>query len=317
MDEILKKLLESNVLSAEVKTELEQAFKKQLDDAVATAKANAEADVRAQLTEQWVTERDALVEAIDSKVGDFLDSELAELREDIERFRDLEAEHAEKLVEAKSQMAGELKSDLKELVEKIDSFLEIRIAAEMEELREDLEVVKQNDFGRRVFEAFASEFERYADADSQEATTAELSKRLEDTSAALEESEQKVAVLEREKKLKDVLSPLKDRPRDIMEAILKNVDTDQLDSAYKTFIGRVLRESDGATNSEKEGSVLAEGASKKPAEDKTATQKKISEAVVKSGDTEVVTESDKPETKQTSKLSDEELARLRRVAGIK
>ena len=312
MDEILKKLFETNVLSAEVKAELEQAFKKQVDDAVTTAKASAEADVRAQLTEQWVTERDALVEAIDSKVGDFLDSELSELREDIERFRDLEAEHAEKLVEAKGQMADELKGDLKELVEKIDSFLEIRIAAEMEELRDDLDEVKKNEFGRRVFEAFSEEFTRFVDADTKEASVGELSKRLEETVSALEDSEQKLAKLEREKKLKSVLSSLKDRPRDIMEAILKNVDTDQLDSAYKTFIGRVLRE-DGATGSEKEGAVLAEGASKK-----SDTQKRISESVQKTGDTEVVTEGDtKPETKTTSGLSDEDKARIRKIAGIK
>ncbi len=314
MDEILKKLFETNVLSAEVKAELEQAFKKQVDDAVTAAKANAEADVRAQLTEQWVTERDALVEAIDSKVGDFLDSELSELREDIERFRDLEAEHAEKLVEAKSQMAGELKNDLKELVEKIDSFLEIRIAAEMEELREDLDEVKKNDFGRRVFEAFSEEFTRFVDADDTEASVAELSKRLEETVSALEESEKKVATMERNEKIKQVLSPLKNRSRDIMEAILKNVDTDQLDSAYKTFIGRVLRESDGATGSEKEGSVLAEGASKKSEK----TKKQIDESVVRTGDTEVVTEGDtKPETKTVNPALEAELARIRKVAGIR
>lgn len=314
MDEILKKLFETNVLSAEVKTELEQAFKTQLDDAITAAKANAEADVRAQLTEQWVTERDALVEAIDSKVGDFLDSELSELREDIERFRDLEAEHAEKLVEAKGQMADELKTDLKELVEKIDSFLEIRIAAEMEELREDLDEVKKNDFGRRVFEAFSQEFERFVDADSKEASVGELSKRLEETASALEDSEKKLAQMEREKKIKEVLSPLKDRPRDIMEAILKNVDTDQLDSAYKTFIGRVLRESDGATSSEKESAVLAEGASKKS--EKTAaekTAKVVETAIVKTGDTEVVTEQADSSKKETNP----ELDRIRKIAGIK
>ncbi len=306
MDEILKKLFEANVLSAETKTELEAAFKYQLKEAIESAKAETAADVRAQLTEQWVTERDALVEAIDSKVGDFLDSELSELREDIERFRDLEAEHAEKLVEAKGQMAGELKNDLKELVEKIDSFLEIRIASEIEELREDLEVVKQNEFGRRIFEAFASEFTRYADIESNDASVEELERRLAETSSQLEESEKKRSKMEREKKLKEVLSPLKGRSKDIMEAILKNVDTDQLDGAYKTFIGRVIRESDEATGSEKEGKVLAEGASKKP-----GTKRAVFEdASFVTGDTEVVTES---ETQRTPAI---DMARLRKIAGI-
>ena len=113
----------------------------------------------------------------------------------------------------------------------------------------------------------------------------------------------------RDKKLKEVLAPLTGRSRDVMEAILKNVDTEQLDEAYKTFIGRVIRESE-ATGSENEDKVLAEGASKKP-ETKTA---KVYEAktVAVSGDTEVVTESALP--KGTSDT--ERLARLRRIAGI-
>ncbi len=306
MDEVLKKLLEAEVLSPEVKAELESAFKKQLDEAVETAKAVATADTKAQLTEQWITERDALVEAIDSKVGDFLDAEIAELKSDIERFRDLEAEHAEKIVEAKAEMANELKSDLKELVEKLDSFLEIRIAAEIEELREDLEVVKKNEFGRRIFEAFSEEFTRFTSPEDTEVTVGELEKRLEDTTKALEESEKARSKMAREKKLKEVLAPLSGRSKDVMEAILKNVDTEQLDEAYKTFIGRVIRESE-ATSSEKEKPVLAESASKKP-----ETKKVVESTVAVTGDTEVVTESETP--KSAAEL--DRLARLRRIAGI-
>ena len=100
MDELLQKLLESEVLTAETQKELKEAIEQKVTEAVEAAKAEAAADVRAELTEQWVNERDALIEAVDAKVGDFLDSELDELKSDIERFRDLEAESAEKLVEA-------------------------------------------------------------------------------------------------------------------------------------------------------------------------------------------------------------------------
>jgi len=113
--------------------------------------------------------------------------------------------------------------------------------------------------------------------------------------------------MNREKKLKEVLSPLKGRSKDIMEAILKNVDTDQLDGAYKTFIGRVIREESEATSSEKEGTVLAEGASKKPAQKKTI----VESTVMKTGDTdEVVTESEMQKTPAV------DMARLRKIAGI-
>jgi hypothetical protein len=92
-----------------------------------------------------------------------------------------------------------------------------------------------------------------------------------------------------------------------MEAILKNVDTEQLDEAYKTFIGRVIRESE-ATGSEKESPVLAESASKKP-----DTKRVVESAVAVTGDTEVVTESETPK----STADADRLARIRRIAGIK
>lgn len=327
MEELLQKLLEADVLSEETKKELEEAFKGQLDEAIEAAKKDTAADVRADLTEQWVSERDALIEAVDSKVGEFLQAELEELKEDIERFRDLEAEQAEKLVEAKAAMADELKADLVELVEKIDAFLEVRLAAELEELREDIEEQRKNTFGRKVFEAFAQEYiEGYADEESAELSLREAQERLGDAEEALAESERKRAELERQIKMEEVLAPLSGRSKDIMEAILAKVDTAQLDEAYKVFIGRVLKEAD----SEKEGKVLAEGAdedndddkkdddkkkSKKKDDDKDSDddddKKDVKEGVTKTGDTEeVITESEDPEAVAR-------MARLKRLAGIK
>lgn len=289
MNELLQKLLEADVLSDDTKKELEEAFKSQLDEAVAAAKEEAAADVRAELTEQWVSERDTLVEAIDTKVGEFLETELEELKEDVERFRDLEAEYAEKLVEAKAAMGDELKEDLKELVEKIDAFLEIRLAAEVEELREDIEEVRKNEFGRKIFEAFAEEFtSSYADEESAEVSLRETEERLADAERALEESERKRAGLEREREMANVLSPLSGRQREVMEAILRHVDTENLEEGYNTFIGRVLKETSGDADSEKEETVLAEG------EKKDGEKKTLKEGVTVTGDGErtIVEESD-------------------------
>ena len=158
MEELLQKLLEAEILTEDTRKELETAFKAQLDEATTAAKDETAADVRAELTEQWIVERDSLIEAIDSKVGEMLVTEMNELKGDIESFRDLEAEYAEKLVEAKGEMGDELKGDLKELVEKIDSFLEMRLKSEMTELKEDIAEVRKNDFGRRIYEAVATEF---------------------------------------------------------------------------------------------------------------------------------------------------------------
>lgn len=317
MEELLQKLLEAEVLSEETKKELEEAMKSKLNEAVEAAKKEAAADVRAELTEQWVQERDALIEAIDSKVGEFMQNELEELKEDIDRFRDLEAEYAEKLVEAKAQMGNELQGDMTALVEKIDAFLEIRLAAEMEELREDIEEAKKKEFGRKIFEAFVTEYtSNYADDESVEGTLRETEERLADTQKALEESERKLAKMEREEKLQKVLSPLSGKPHEVMEAILRNVATDQLEEGYKTFIGRVLRESTEEETSEKEDKVLAEDASDEKKEGSEELNE--SDGKIVSGDKEEVLEEDEKANKESEahRLNEEMRKRLQRMAGI-
>ena len=192
MDELLKKLLEAEVLTEETRQELEGAFKTQLTEAMNLARAEATATVTAELNEQWINDREILIEALDSKVTEALTDELKELKEDIESFRDLEAEHAEKLVEAKSALSETMKKDIAQLIEKLNSFLEVRLAAELDELREDVAVVKKNEFGRKVFESFVAEFRKhYAGDDSIEGKLNETTQRLEDAMTALEESEKK------------------------------------------------------------------------------------------------------------------------------
>jgi len=314
MNELLQKLLEAEILTEDTKSELEEAFKTQLDEAIAAAKDEAAADVRAELTEQWVTEKSTLIEAIDSKVGEFLETEVDELKEDIERFRDLEAEYAEKLVEEKAAMGDELKSDLGDLVEKIDSFLEIRLASEIEELREDIDVVRKNEFGRKIFEAFSEEFvAEYSDEESAETSLRETEERLTDTQEQLEEAERKLSSMEREQKLSEVLAPLTGKSREVMEAILKNVDTKQLEEGYKTFIGRVLRETSGddetaiSEKEEKEDKVLAEGEKEETPEKKTVT-----ETVLKTGDTEETLTENAPEDEAALQRK----YRMQKLAGI-
>ena len=313
MDELLQKLLEAEVLSEDTKKELEGAFQAKLDEAIEAAKQSAADDVRAELTEQWVNERDTLVEAVDAKVNDFLAREVEELKEDIERFRDLEAEYAEKLVEAKAAMSDELKDDLVELVEKVDAFLEMRLSAEIAELKEDLDAQRQNDFGRRVFEAVAEEYAlSFADDESSEATLRETQQRLADVEAALEEAETARAEIERVVEMERVLSPLSGRQHEVMEAILRTVPTEQLEEGYKTFIGRVIRESEDI--SEKEEPVLAESEESDDKSEKTETktdEEIVSEGVVVTGDTE----EQLTEEFDVQKISDA-TRELRKLAGI-
>lgn len=96
MDELLKKLLESELLNEDTKAELTEQFQSFINAQIDEHRQLVEQQVRDELTqslsEQWVQERESLIEALDAKTDEVLKAELAELKEDIERFRDLEAE---------------------------------------------------------------------------------------------------------------------------------------------------------------------------------------------------------------------------------
>jgi hypothetical protein len=309
MEELLKKLLEAEILTEDTKSDLEAAFQAQLAEAVETAEAEASENVRAELTEQWVAERDVLIEAVDTKVNDFLGRELDELKEDIDRFRDLEAEHAEKLVEAKGEMKVQLENDLAELVEKMNTFLEMRLANELEELKEDLTEAKELQFGRELFEGFVQEYRKnFIEEGSVEAELREAHEKLAEVTGLLAEAEDHAAEQARAAKMAELLDSLEGRRREVMESILANVPTDQLDEGYKTFIGRVLNEKTEESTPAKEEEVLAESDSEEQVEN-------ISEGVVVTGDTEEVLEEGTADEAPAVEVNPQ-LEQLRKLAGI-
>ena len=312
MEKLLKDLLEAEILTTETAQELQESITAQLNEAIAAAKLEATVTVTAQLNEQWITERGILIETIDEKVTEVLEAELAELKEDVERFRDLEAEYADKLVEAKHELALKLEEDLDQLVQRIDAVVEIRLAEELTELKTDIQESRNQAFGKKVFEAFVNEFKTfYTTDDSIEAKLSETETQLAEAMEALAASETEKASMVRTQKMRAVLEPLSGRTREVMEAVLRSVDTPLLENAYNTYIGRILKESSTDDNSEKETKVLAENDESK---DSVV-------GIVKDGnDAAQLSESQdldkREEPVATSSISVEERARLRRLAGI-
>lgn len=296
MDEVLKKLLQSELLSEDTKAEITTEWTSAVEAYKTTIREQVSGDVRLELAEQWNTERDELVAKVDGLVSQVLVREMAELRGDIDRFRDLEVEYAEKLVEEKHRLAGEVASELDALVDKIDEFFEMRLEAEMAELREDLEVVKKNDAGMKMFEAFAETFgHMYADDESAQRRLKIAESKLADAETVIAEREKQLNKMVRESKMESVLSALTGKKREQMALLLKNVDTQRLEESYKYFIGRILRE---------------------------GTEETTASTIVESqGKTTVVT-GDKAaqivESAQGTKTADNaELAAMKRLAGIK
>lgn len=292
MDEILKKLLESELLSEDTKAQISEQWTKSVETFKTQVREEVSLTVRSELAEQWITERDELVDTVDSFVSEALVREISELKHDIERFRDLEAEFAEKLVEEKHKLAEEVATELDQLVDKIDAFFEVRLSSELDELKEDLEIVKQNEFGRKLYEAFATTFanthNNKSDVNNKlRAVTAKLAQ----VEQALDESEEQRGQMVREAKLEKILAPLSGKKREQMEMVLKNIETGRLEESYKFFIGRILKEDVAPAAALNEGT-------------NTGNKK----TTVATGDTAQV-------PTQTAQL-DEGLARTLRLAGV-
>lgn len=294
MDEILNKLLQSELLSEETKAEISEQWTASVESFKTQVREEVSMEVRNELAEQWISERDELITKVDSFVAEALTKEMAELKGDIERFRDLEAEYAEKLVEEKHKLAAEVATELDALVDKIDAFFEMRLTVEMDELKEDLEIVKQNEFGRRMFEAFATEYAKnYVDEDAVQSKLTVAESKLKDAEKALAESEEKINKMLREAKMEQVLAPLTGKKREQMAMVLKNVDTARLEESYKFFIGRIMKE------------------------DAAATAAPLTESKTAAATTVVTGEEPGATTEQKAGQINEGLAHLKRLAGIK
>ena len=244
MDEILKKLLESDLLSPETKAEVSTQFKATVEAYLAEERSKLEVEIRSTLTEEFVKARDELAEAVDKKVEEFLNTEFTELHEDINKFRDLEVEFAEKLVEEKEKLAQMLGEQLNQLVDKLDAFLEVRLDEEMSELTEDIADVKKLEFGRKIFEAVEAEFKKFRKGDLTDAeqALAEATDRLQDAEKRLADIEHERLAEARNSKMDELLSALSGNAKEQMKIILSNVATEKLEEAYKVYIGRVLKE---------------------------------------------------------------------------
>jgi chromosome segregation ATPase len=311
MDELLQKLLESELLTEDTKTELKEAFDAKLEELKEAQREEIETEVKATLAEKYAEDKEALIDALDSKLEESVEAEFEELREDIERFRDLEAEYAQKLVEARKEMADTVKADMKNVLEALDAYVEMFLASEIEELKESIEEVRKEEHGRRVLEVIGEEYRRlFTDEDDLQNELAALSEERDRVQSELREAQERLKTKERNEKMEEVLESLHGRAREVMEAILQNVPTEKLEEGYKRYIDRVLHESVDSKDSEKDDKVLAEG------EETPLNEGNTDDLKVATGDKEPLGEDVSDDTDSDKKKLDENwVARLKLLSG--
>lgn len=203
---------------------------------------------------------------LENFVVDALAKEIAEFHED---KKDL-AETKVKLVrEAKSKFAEVKKAFVETSASKVSDIVSKTLKSEITALKEDIEDARRNDFGRKLFEAFANE---YATSHlNEKSETAKLMKvvALKDQQLAeakveaakkqqlAESKEAEInkmkAIAERKAIMNDLVAPLNKQQREIMTDLLESVQTGRLQSAFDKYLPTVI---DGQTPAKK--AVLAE-----------------------------------------------------------
>lgn len=306
MKEILEKLVASELLSEESKTEILTAVSEAVQTAVEEARQIAIAEAKVEFAAKYAEDKQALVEAVETLVTQKLQEEMTELKDDVNSFRDLEVEFNTKLIEEKEALALQARADIAQLVEMVDEFLDQRVAVEMEELKESIEEAKKVKFGIDLYEAYQKVFaEKFADTNDIAKKLDESTKTIAALKSQLSEKDEAVNKMIRKDKLAAVLEDLQGRPREIMEAVLKSVPTDKLEETYTKYIGRVLQDTvTNAVESEKESEP-----SQVLAEEVTPIETKV---VVKTGDSvDAVVEKPAPKA-----LNESARIRLAQLAGL-
>lgn len=333
MLDALKTLFENDVVSEEVRAEIENAWEAKIKE----NKQTVTAELREEFAKKYEHDKSTMVDAIDAMLSERLESEIAEFAEDRKQLAEAKAKFAvaqrenadlmqkfvmqtlkkevselhedqkgmaEKftmlenfIVDALAKEIAEFHEDKKDLAEtkvklikeaknkfaevkkdfiakgaaKVSSIVENQLQKELSTLKEDIGEARKNDFGRKMFEAFASEYATshlneksetaklmkvVATKDKQLADAKTFAVKAKKLAEAKDMEVKRMAqIAERKEKINDLLGPLNKAQKEIMTDLLESVQTNRLQSAFDKYLPAVI---DGKTP-EKQKAVITEG----------------------------------------------------------
>jgi len=271
-----RKQLEESVAKERMKLLKEQMRTKKLAESKEKALNHLVKDVLKEEITEFSEDRKHFNESIDKLENLMvrqLTEEISEFQEDRkelqERRVELEKEYNRKLNEAKNVF-------IQRASKSAESIVNETLSSELASLKEDIQVAKQNTFGRKLFEAFASEFYY-----SHMSENTEISKIL----SKLEESEKNAEKLQkivkeqaqtinktrhelketressmREAKIDKLVRPLAPTQKRIMSKLLEGVEAEKLDEAFERYLPSVMDRN--SSNTKKAGSSEPNGRKK-------------------------------------------------------
>lgn len=318
MLDIVKQLFENNVISEEIKSEIESAWNGRIQE----NRDQVTAELREEFAQKYEHDKGAMVEAVEAMLSDRLHAELGELAEDRQGLIEARAKYVKKMkndakameafvfnnltkelaelhedrkavadnvtklesfiVDALAKEIAEFHTDKRDLAEtkvklvresraKFDSLkkdfisrastmvaetVQTKLKSEMSQLKEDIESARRNDFGRRIFESFASEYA--ASHLNEKSETAKLLRVVLNRETQIEQAAQHVAeaqeqLAQRDRELRvikennqrkevmsELLGPLTGDKRQVMNTLLESTQTDRLRTAFDKYLPAVM-----------------------------------------------------------------------------
>jgi hypothetical protein len=320
MLDAIKPLLDSNLITEETRTEINEAWETKLNE----AREQARAELREEFAHRYEHDKSVMVEALDKMITDgltaeiqavaaekrsiaedrvkfngkmnesatkfnsFMVTKLAEEISELRKDRKMHAEGLEKLenfmvhalareiqefaadkravVETKVRLVREARSKLeglkarfvKESAQKMSQAVSHHLKAELTQLQEDIKIARENNFGRRIFEAYASEFgathlnekaevrKLYSVLESKNKQLAQAIRLGQQAKVVVESKEREIRMIkesnERQSTMEMLLAPLNKEKQDVMRNLLESVQTTRLKNAFEKYLPAVLED---------------------------------------------------------------------------
>jgi len=320
MLDIIKPLLDSDLINEETRSEITEAWEAKMTE----AREQVRAELREEFAQRYEHDKSVMVEALDrmvteglaeelqqvqaekqslaedrvkfqakmkessTKFNDFMVTKLAEEIGELRKDRKMHTESLSKLenfvvhalageiqefardkrdvVETKVRLVREARRTLESLkakfvtesAKKMSGAVSQHLKAELGQLREDIQVARENNFGRRIFEAYAAEFgathlnekaevrklhDIISEKDNKLSEAIKLTQRAK---VLVESKEREIRMIresnERESTMELLLAPLNKEKQAVMRNLLESVQTSRLKNAFEKYLPAVLED---------------------------------------------------------------------------
>ena len=158
--------------------------------------------------------------------------------------------------EAKTKFAEIKKQFIQRSAQVVESVVTNKLNSEIKQLKEDIDSARTNNFGRRIFEAFATEYSNsYLNEKSETSKLLQIiakkdlelneaKQAVEEKATIVESKDREIRVakdlMERKAIMSELLAPLSAEQRGIMKDLFESTKTTKLNEAFEKYLPAVM-----------------------------------------------------------------------------